>query len=158
MFTVIRLFRKASNMEIEKFCLPDRFISFLSNRRDGNSLENYFSIFRSFEQYDLTTMLLNNATGLSDPGGRLDHGPSRFVSYHGGGGGADYAHHITTCSTPRFSDLPTALRAVRHAICTIEVTTFPSRIHPKDWQKSRAAHRCENQNNILISFSILSAD
>ena len=34
-------------MEIEKFCLPDRFISFLSNRRDGNSLENYFSIFRS---------------------------------------------------------------------------------------------------------------
>ena len=155
MFTVIRLFRKASNMEIEKFCLPDRFISFLSNRRDGNSLENYFSIFRSFEQYDLTTMLLNNATGLSDPGGRLDHGPSRFVSDQGG---QIMPTTITTCSTPRFSDLPTALRAVRHAICTIEVTTFPSRIHPKDWQKSRAAHRCENQNNILISFSILSAD
>ena len=75
-------------MEIEKFCLPDRFISFLSNRRDGNSLENYFSIFRSFEQYDLTTMLLNNAEpGPSDPGGRLGHGPSRFVSDQRGGGG-----------------------------------------------------------------------
>ena len=144
-------------MEIEKCCLPDRFISFLSSRRDGNSLENYFSIFRSFEQYDLTTMLLNNATGLSDPGGRLGHGPFRFF-FKPGRGEADYAHYITTCSTPRFSDLPTALRAMRHAICTIEVTTFPSRIHPKDWQKSRAAHRCENQNNILISFSIPSAD
>ena len=83
-------------MEIEKFCLPDRFISFLSNRRDGNSLENYFSIFRSFEQYDLTTMLLNNATGLSDPGGQVWPWALQICFRSGRGSlGADYALHNT---------------------------------------------------------------
>ena len=51
------------------------------------------------------------AVGAVGTGGAMD--PQILIDqltlYQPRGEGADYAHHITTCPPPEFSDLPTAL-------------------------------------------------
>ena len=48
------------------------------------------------------------ATGLTEPGGGLRFCADKLTLSQPWG--ADYAHHITTCPTSGFSDLPTVLR------------------------------------------------
>ena len=57
--------------------------------------------------YYFNFLTTKHSTGLSEPGG----GPDFDISVNPNPTrGADYAHLMTTCPSPGFSDLPTALQ------------------------------------------------